>query len=192
MGIESFPTDTVGYRLLADWFTGFGPVVRVGVEGTGSYGVGLSRHLHREGIVVVVVDRPNRQLRRRLGRSDPIDAEAAARAALSGEANVTPKGRDGAVEQIVTIINLLVQGSHGWPRRALLITTNARCLWRSPLSSHTTTRGLDGPTIRYQDTASVPGTWRARPADTPNATRQNHPATPPTSSIRHLCVFVRP
>ena len=79
---------------------GFGPVVKVGVEGTGSYGVGLARYLHREGVVVVEVDRQNRQTRRKLGKSDPIDAEAAARAALSGTASVTPKRRDGTVEQM--------------------------------------------------------------------------------------------
>ncbi len=43
LGIESFPTDMVGYEALAGWLVGFGPVIRVGVEGTGSYGVGLSR-----------------------------------------------------------------------------------------------------------------------------------------------------
>ena len=100
LGIESFPTDTAGYRLLADWLTAFGSVVKVGVEGTGSYGVGLARFLHANGVEVVEVDRPNRQKRRRLGKSDPIDAEAAARAALSGEATTTPKWRDGTVEQI--------------------------------------------------------------------------------------------
>jgi transposase len=103
LGVESFPTDTAGYRSLADWLSGFGPVIRVGVEGTGSYGVGLARHLHNEG-VVVEVDRPDRQARRRLGKSDPIDAEAAARAALSGSASVTPKTRDGAVEQIRVLL----------------------------------------------------------------------------------------
>ena len=100
LGVESFSVDAAGYRSLLDWLLGFGPVIRVGVEGTGSYGVGLARHLHREGIVVVEVDRPNRQKRRKLGKSDPIDAEAAARAALSGEASVTPKWRDGTVEQM--------------------------------------------------------------------------------------------
>jgi transposase len=100
LGIESFPTDGVGYERLTAWLTSFGPVLRVGVEGTGSYGVGLARHLHREGVVVVEVDRPNRQKRRKRGKSDPIDAEAAARAALSGEASVTPKWRDGTVEQM--------------------------------------------------------------------------------------------
>ena len=75
-------------------------MIRVGVEGTGSYGVGLARHLHREGVVVVEVDCPNRQNRRRRGKSDSIDAGAAARAALSGSATVIPKSRDGAVEQM--------------------------------------------------------------------------------------------
>ena len=49
LGIESFPVNEAGYRRLAEWLAGFGPVVKVGVEGTGSYGVGLARHLHREG-----------------------------------------------------------------------------------------------------------------------------------------------
>ena len=100
LGVESFPTDVAGYRSLAGWLSGFGPVIRVGVEGTGSYGVGLARHLHGLNIKVVEVDRQNRQTRRRLGKSDPIDAVAAARAALSGSATVTPKRRDGPVEQI--------------------------------------------------------------------------------------------
>ena len=104
LGIESFPTDGVGYERLNDWLAGFGPVVRVGVEGTGSYGVGLARHLHTAGVEVVEVDRTDRQARRRLGKSDPIDAEAAARAALSGKAQVTPKRRNGAVEQIRVLL----------------------------------------------------------------------------------------
>ena len=100
LGIESFSVDAAGYRSLLSWLSGFGPVVKVGVEGTGSYGVGLARFLHANGVEVVEVDRPNRQKRRRLGKSDPIDAEAAARAALSGEATTTPKLRDGTVEQV--------------------------------------------------------------------------------------------
>ena len=100
LGIESVPVNEAGYCRLAEWLAGFGPVVKIGVEGTGSYGVGLARHLHGEGIVVVEVDRPDRQKRRRLGKSDPIDAEAAARAALSGSAATTPKWRDGTVEQM--------------------------------------------------------------------------------------------
>ncbi len=81
LGIESFSTTPRGYRALLGWLEGFGTLDLVGVEGTGSYGAGLTRHLHRAGIAVVEVDRPNRQRRRRKGKSDPEDAVAAARAA---------------------------------------------------------------------------------------------------------------
>jgi len=75
-------------------------VVLVGVEGTGSYGAGLTRHLHDRGVRVVEVDRPNRQERRRAGKSDPLDAIEAARAALSGRAKGQAKTRNGSVEAI--------------------------------------------------------------------------------------------
>jgi len=100
LGIESFPASETGYEELLGWLVGFGPVEQVGVEGTGSWGVGLTRFLHDQEVVVVEVDRPNRQKRRKEGKSDPTDALAAARAALSGEATVTPKARNGPVEQI--------------------------------------------------------------------------------------------
>jgi len=100
LGIESFGVDEVGFESLLGWLTGFGSVVRVGVEGTGSWGVGLSRFLADHHVMVVEVDRPNRQKRRKVGKSDPTDAVSAARAALSGEASVTPKTRNGAVEEI--------------------------------------------------------------------------------------------
>ncbi len=100
LGVESFTADRAGYESLVGWLVGFGEVIRIGVEGTGSWGVGLARFLHSQDIVVVEVDRPNRQKRRKVGKSDPTDALAAARAALSGEASVTPKRRNGPVEQI--------------------------------------------------------------------------------------------
>ncbi len=80
------------------WLSDFGPIERVGVEGTGSYGAGLTRHLQAEQVRVVEVDRPNRQRRRRKGKSDPEDAISAARAALSGDAAGEAKSRDGNVE----------------------------------------------------------------------------------------------
>jgi len=104
LGIESFPTNEVGYESLAGWLAGFGPVTQVGVEGTGSYGVGLARFLATVEVAVVEVDRPNRQLRRRKGKSDPTDAVAAARAALSGQAAVIPKARNGPVEQMRVLL----------------------------------------------------------------------------------------
>jgi transposase len=86
LGVESFPTAERGYKALLGWLSGFGTVELVGVEGTGSYGAGLTRHLQAEKVRVVEVDRPNRQRRRRKGKSDPQDAIGAARAALSGDA----------------------------------------------------------------------------------------------------------
>ena len=100
LGVESFPANAVGYRRLLGWLQSFGPVVLVGVEGTGSYGAGLTRHLHDKGVRVVEVDRPNRQERRRAGKSDPLDAIEAARAALSGRAKGQAKSRNGSVEAI--------------------------------------------------------------------------------------------
>jgi len=104
LGIESFPATETGYEDLLVWLVGFGPVKQIGVEGTGSWGVGLSRFLADHDVTVVEVDRPNRQKRRKHGKSDPTDAVAAARAALSGEASVTPKSRDGRVEEMRVLL----------------------------------------------------------------------------------------
>jgi transposase len=98
LGVESFAATASGYRRLLAWLERFGTIELVGVEGTGSYGAGLTRHLHRHGICVVEVDRPNRQRRRRTGKSDPEDAVAAARAAQGGDALGSAKTRDGNVE----------------------------------------------------------------------------------------------
>ena len=100
IGTASFPTNKSGYRKLLAWLRGHGPLFKVGVEGTGSYGSALARHLAVEGVVVVEVARPNRQVRRRHGKTDVVDAIAAARAVLSGEATATPKAHDGAVEAL--------------------------------------------------------------------------------------------
>ena len=103
LGVEAFETTRLGYKKLLAWLEDFGPVTLVGVEGTSSYGAGLTRHLHAEGIAIVEVDRPNRQRRRRKGKSDPEDAIAAARAAFSGDANGAAKTQDGNVEAMRVI-----------------------------------------------------------------------------------------
>lgn len=77
-----------------------GHLEQVGVEGTGAYGAGLTRALRAAGVTVVEVDRPDRRARRAKGKSDPLDAYAAARAALAGRSKVVPKARDGRVEAI--------------------------------------------------------------------------------------------
>jgi len=104
LGVESFATTPAGYVELHGWLAGFGTVERVGVEGTGAYGAGLARHLRGEGVVVIEVDRPNRQERRRNGKSDELDAIEAGRAALSGRASGIAKTADGDVEAIRALL----------------------------------------------------------------------------------------
>src|ERR1700676_1389020 len=84
LGTAVFPTTRAGLSQLLTWFTGYGALIRVGVEGTGSYGSGLTRHLREAGISVVEVNRPNRQFRRQRGKSDTVDAEAVARGGVVG------------------------------------------------------------------------------------------------------------
>ena len=103
LATASFPTTSAGYRRLLAWLRSFGPVAAVGVEGTGSYGAALARHLTEHGVRVLEVSRPNRQVRRRHGKTDVVDAIAAARAVLSGEASATPKTHDGPVEALRTL-----------------------------------------------------------------------------------------
>ena len=86
LGVQEFPATAAGYARLLGWLGGFGTVALVGIEGTGSYGAGLARHVTAAGIRVVEVDRSDRQDRRREGKSDPLDAVSAARAAQSGRA----------------------------------------------------------------------------------------------------------
>jgi transposase len=95
-----FPATSAGEKRLLTWLRGFGDLVSVGVEGTGSYGAGLARYLATQNVTVIEVSRPNRQTRRQRGKSDPLDAEAAARAVLANTATGTPKTRTGIVESI--------------------------------------------------------------------------------------------
>ena len=84
--MQEFPATAAGYARLLGWLGAFGHGGLVGIEGTGSYGAGLARHIAGAGIRVVEVDRSDRQDRRRKGKSDPLDAVSAARAAQSGRA----------------------------------------------------------------------------------------------------------
>jgi transposase len=92
---QEFPVTAAGYRQLLAWARSFGALHRAGVECTGSFGAALARFLSRENICVVEVNQPDRALRRKHGKTDAVDAEAAARAVLSGRADVTPKTGDG-------------------------------------------------------------------------------------------------
>ena len=160
---SSRPRRPADARLL-DWLAGFGTVALVGIEGTGSYGAGLSRHVATAGVRVVEVDRSDRQDRRRQGKSDPLDAVSAARAAQSGRARGAPKGRDGAVEAI----------------RALMVARRSAAGERTRAINQARALLLTGPDdlrarfTRHTPAALVAGiaSLRPRPGDVPGyATR---------------------
>ena len=100
LGSAGFPTTSDGYRELFQWLSGFGELEVVAIESTGSYAAGLVRYLRSRAVRVLEVNQPHPHARRRLGRSDPLDAELAARAALAGRARAVPKRTDGVVESI--------------------------------------------------------------------------------------------
>jgi transposase len=93
LGVQEFPATAAGYASLLSWLRSFGTLAVAGVEGTGSYGAGLARHLAAAGVRVVEVDRPGRQDRARQGKSDPLDASARRGRRCRGRR----RGRRGAV-----------------------------------------------------------------------------------------------
>ena len=164
LGTREFPVTAAGYASLLGWLSGFGNLALVGVEGTGSYGAGLARHLAAAGVRVVEVDRPDRQDRHRQGKSDPLDAVSAARAAQSGRAAGAPKGRDGAVEAIRALMVAKRSARHERTQavnqaRALILTGPEEL--RTRFAGHTTAQ-----------LAAAIAALRPRPGDVPGyATR---------------------
>lgn len=100
LGTRTIATDTAGFAELLDWAKSLGAVTAFGIEGTGSYGAALTSFVRRHGYKAIEVARPDRRLRRLKGKSDPLDAENAARAVLAGSATAVPKTADGCVEMI--------------------------------------------------------------------------------------------
>ena len=127
LATRSFATNVCGCRQLLAWARERGPVIRAGVEGTGSFGAGLARLLAQEGVEVIEVTRPSRRGRRHLGKSDTVDAEAAARMVLSGEATAIPKRRG--------CCSSAPAASASGARFGCCGVANARCQWRSAYGS---------------------------------------------------------
>jgi len=103
VGTREFSTTAGGHRDLFKWTESFGLLISAGIEGTGSWGTGITRYLQTVGVVCVEVNRPNRQHRRRHGKSDPADALHAARSVLSGESDAVPRDRTGMLESLRVI-----------------------------------------------------------------------------------------
>ena len=100
LGAMTLLASSRGYHEMESWAQSLGPVRAFGIEGTGSYGAGLARFLQERGHNVIEVNRPNRQIRHQHGKNDPLDAENAARAVLSGQARAAPKSGTSSVEMI--------------------------------------------------------------------------------------------
>jgi len=175
LGHASFDTTPVGYRRLEAWARTHGEIVIVGIEGTGVYGVGICAHLTDAGLAVVEVDRPDRKSRRFEGKSDPIDAYAAARAALSGRACGIPKSRSGNVEMIRV---LRVARTSAVKARAVALTQLKAVIKTAPEPLRSELRDLDGAKLL----ARCHGLRSARgPAPTPSP----HAKRPPR--LGRLC-----
>jgi transposase len=160
LGVRQFPASAAGYADLLEWLGEFGTVALVGIEGTGSYGAGLARHLAAAGIGVVEVDRPDRQDRRRAGKSDPLDAVSAARAALSGRAAGAPRGRDGTVEALRVLMVARRSARAGRTQavnqaRALLVTGPEEL--RARFAGHTAAHLAAGLAALRPRPGDVPG-----------------------------------
>ncbi|MCO3378809.1 IS110 family transposase [Pseudomonas aeruginosa] len=104
LGTLTIPVSTKGYRQLLAWAMSYGDLRRAGVEGTGTYGAGLTRLLREHDIEVLEVNRPDRAARRFQGKSDPTDAESAARAVLSGKATAIPQTQSGVAESMRAVL----------------------------------------------------------------------------------------
>ena len=158
------PSTLKGYRRLLGWAQGHGELHAFGVEGTGAYGAGLARFLLGEGVTVIEVNRPNRQHRRRHGKSDSADAFAAARAVLSGEATSTVKNTTGLVEA--------VRGLHLVRRSAVKAKTQAANQLKDLIVTAPDSVRDELQTLNTRQRVRVAARWESGPAtDVVSATR---------------------
>jgi len=154
LATTSIPTTPAGYRQLLDWARTFGQVEAWGVEGTGCYGAALARCLHAHEQVVVEVNRPDRTARRHRGKSDPVDAEAAARAVQAGDATTTPKAGTGSVEMIRA---LRVARSTAMKARTQAVNALKALLVTAPADLREQLRGLPTAALVRAAAALEPG-----------------------------------
>jgi transposase len=164
---REFPATIGGYRALLDWMRSHGTLTAVGVEGTGAYGAELSRVLTAAGVTVIDVDRPDRKTRRMKGKSDPIDAYAAAIAVLSGRATGIPKSRDGVVEAVRV---LRTARRSAVKARTQAINQIRGLLVSAPAILREQTTGLDRATLIRTLAALRPGQDLSNPLTATRAT----------------------
>ncbi|WP_235892328.1 IS110 family transposase [Mycolicibacterium hodleri] len=193
LGDAEFPATAAGYASMLTWMRNHGKLTQVGVEGTGAYGAGLARHLHTQGVEVLEVPRPDRRLRRQRGKSDPIDAESAARTVLAGKASGAPKLADGPIEAIRM---LRVARSGAVKAKTAAMNTLRAMLVTAPDSLRTQLRGLTSAQLVTMSVLNLCGGilnfvaegWRSRHKVENMISKTRHPRWPFTEfcSRRYL------
>lgn len=173
LATESFPTTTPGYAQALDWLSGYGQIDAIAVESTGSYAAAFVRDLREHEIRVVEVNQPHAHTRRRRGKSDPIDAETAARLLLAGKATAIPKQTNGIVE---SIRQLRVARNSAVKARSVALVQVRDLLITAPqplrdqLADHKTLRGKAAVCARFPDLRPRPDpTAGCRQARAPHA-----------------------
>ena len=155
LGDRQVPATRAGYRQAQEFLATWGLVLRWGVEGTNSYGAGISRHLRAEGHQVLEVIRPDRTGRRLKGKSDPLDAIAAARLVLTDADHPTPKTADGPVESIRV---LAMTRSSAVKARATVLRQIAMILVSAPAALRESLQDLSEKVLLARLVAARPGT----------------------------------
>lgn len=157
---HTFPATIAGYSALFTWLAGWGDIAVVGVEGTSSYGAGLSRYLTTQGVTVVEVNQPDRHTRRRKGKTDSQDAINAANAVLSGRAEATPKTGDGPATAITALRAALTSAVKS---RTAALNQLKSLLVTAPAPLRESLTGLTDNTLTTTCARFRPGTDRANP-----------------------------
>ena len=155
LGTQSFPATAAGYAALLGWLRGWGTVVAIGVEGTGSYGAGLARYLTGHDVRVVEVNRPDRAKRRQKGKSDPQDAINAAAAVQSGDASAVPKAGIGVVEAIRVLRTARLSAVKS---RTVALNQLESLIVTAPTALRETLAGLTATTLLSRCALLRPGT----------------------------------
>ena len=167
LGGQSFVADAGGYRALLTWADTHGRIEAFGIEGTGSYGAGLARAVRHAGHRVAEVNRSDRRLRRAAGKSDTIDAAAAARSVLAGQSTAIPKTADGAVEMMRLL--KIARDTAVKARTTAMITLKQIVVNMSPALRETLQDLTD------QALLTRCAGLRSGPLDTPTASAKTHP-----------------
>ena len=183
LGGQSFVADAGGYRALLTWADTHGRIEAFGIEGTGSDGAGRARAVRHAGHRVAEVNRSDRRLRRAAGKSDTIDAEAAARSVLAGQSTAIPKTADGAVEMIRLL--KIARDTAVKARTTAMITLKQIVVNMSPALRETLQDLTDQASSRGAPASDrAPSPRRPRPPNTPSGRSPDAGSPSPMKSRR--------